>query len=341
MRTLHYGVGAVLAAAAMVIGVAPASAASRPPARLVTSGRQLTVTATIPVGATPNAIDQNPYTNRVYVANEDSNSVSVISGRTDTVIATIPVGADPFTLAVNPLSNKIYVGSLGTGTVSVISGKKNVVIATIKVQAPVALAVDPLTGLVWVADGHVTGRVFIVSMRTDKIIGTVKVGRAPAGIAVNPLTNRVYVADAFSDTVSVISGRTRQVIATVPVGDDPQPIAVNPVTNKIYVTSDGPPTAPQPGTLQVISGKTSTVTASMAADTFGLSVDPYDNLIYAVNASTVGEAHVISGKTNQTISSVNVGAVPYGIVIEPITNVAYAAVTGDNTVAVLRWRKAS
>jgi YVTN family beta-propeller protein len=183
--------------------------------------------------------------------------------------------------------------------------------------------------------------VFIVSMRTDKVIGSVGVGRAPVWIAVNPLTNRVYVANSFDNTVSVLSGRTRRVIATVPVGTNPRTIAVNPVTNKIYVSSSGTSVKPVPGTLQVISGTTSTVTATVAAGVYGLCVDPYDNLIYGVNASAAGEARVLSGKTNQTISSASIGAVPYGIAIDPITNVAYAAVTVGNSVAVLRWRKAT
>jgi YVTN family beta-propeller protein len=296
MRTIQCAVAAVLAAGAVtaVAGAAvPAVAAPRPPARLVTSGRQLTVTATIPVGGTPNAIDENPYTNRIYVANEDSD------------------------------------------TVSVISGKKNAVIATIKDRLPISLAIDPLTSRIYTADSLNAGRLNIISMRTDKVIGSVRVGRVPAGVAVNPLTNRIYVTNAFANTISVVSGRTDKVIATIPVGEFPQNIAVNPVTNKIYVVCGSP------GQYQVISGRTNAVTATVTADAFGISIDPYANLIYGVNASTVGDAEAINGASNQVISSVAVGAVPYGIVIDPITDVAYAAVTGDNTVAVLRWRKVS
>jgi YVTN family beta-propeller protein len=209
------------------------------------------VTATIPVGNLPYAIDENPYTNRIYVANQQSNTVSVISGRTSQVIATIPVGAEPYTLAVNPL------------------------------------------------------------------------------------TNRVFVTNAFSQTVSVISGRTARVVATVPVGGDPQDVTVNPVTNRVYVV------AGSPGDFQVMSGQTDTVTATVSADASGLSVDYYRDLVYVANGSTVGEAHVISGRTDQTISSAAVGGVPYGIVIDPITDVAYTTNAGSNTVSVLRWSKVS
>ncbi|WP_260506279.1 hypothetical protein [Priestia aryabhattai] len=40
--------------------------------------------------------------NLIYVANADSNTVSVISGNTNSVIATVPVGFGPRGVRVNP-----------------------------------------------------------------------------------------------------------------------------------------------------------------------------------------------------------------------------------------------
>ncbi|WP_405173021.1 hypothetical protein MHI12_18090 [Paenibacillus sp. FSL H8-0280] len=58
--------------------------------------------ATVPVGINPNGAGANPLTNRVYISNQDDNTISVIDGETNTVIATIPVGARPFAVGVNP-----------------------------------------------------------------------------------------------------------------------------------------------------------------------------------------------------------------------------------------------
>jgi YVTN family beta-propeller protein len=60
------------------------------------------VIATIPVGTNPNGVGVNPLTNRIFVTNQDDNTISVINGVTNTVIATVPVGAHPFTVGVNP-----------------------------------------------------------------------------------------------------------------------------------------------------------------------------------------------------------------------------------------------
>ena len=46
----------------------------------------------------------------VYVANYDSNTVSVIDGKTNQVIASdITVGQNPVGIAVNPATNMVYV----------------------------------------------------------------------------------------------------------------------------------------------------------------------------------------------------------------------------------------
>ena len=69
--------------------------------------------------------------NRIYVANFNDNTVSVINGATNAVIDTIPVGINPAGVDVNPLTNRIYVGNLNSDDVSVIDGTTNTVIATV------------------------------------------------------------------------------------------------------------------------------------------------------------------------------------------------------------------
>ena len=50
-----------------------------------------TVTATISVGTTPLDVGVNASTNRIYVANSTSSTVSVIDGASNTVLSTISV----------------------------------------------------------------------------------------------------------------------------------------------------------------------------------------------------------------------------------------------------------
>jgi YVTN family beta-propeller protein len=54
------------------------------------------------VGATPVEVAITPDGAFAYVANKDSNTVSVIDTATNTVVATVPVGSAPIGVAITP-----------------------------------------------------------------------------------------------------------------------------------------------------------------------------------------------------------------------------------------------
>lgn len=64
-------------------------------------------------------------TNYAYVANNSSNTVSVINTANDAVVTTIPVGTNPWGVAVNPSGTFAYVTNNSSNTVSVISTSTN------------------------------------------------------------------------------------------------------------------------------------------------------------------------------------------------------------------------
>src|SRR5437867_798117 len=83
----------------------------------------------IPVGNNPMAIALNTaanVANKIYVANEDDGTVSVIDGdKNAKIVPDIKVGSYPRAIALDPLAHKIYVANENDGTVSVIDVNKN------------------------------------------------------------------------------------------------------------------------------------------------------------------------------------------------------------------------
>jgi YVTN family beta-propeller protein len=96
----------------------------------------------------------------IYVANSQSNNLTVIDGGTNAVIATIPVGTSPSAVAVDSHTNFIYVANFGNsqggnpGNITVIDGAKHTTTTLTDQNAvsPVALAANPVTNKIYVAN---------------------------------------------------------------------------------------------------------------------------------------------------------------------------------------------
>lgn len=86
----------------------------------------------IPVGVAPRAIGVDELTDKIYVANSDDNTVSVIDGKNNTkIVKDIPVGKNPSAIGVDESTNKTYVANWGDNTVSLIDPEANKVVARV------------------------------------------------------------------------------------------------------------------------------------------------------------------------------------------------------------------
>jgi YVTN family beta-propeller protein len=85
------------------------------------------------VGSAPDGVGVHTGSNKTYVANSLSNTVSVIDNTNNTVINTILVGAGPAGVAVDSTNNRAYVTNFDDNTVSVIDTTNDTVIATIDI----------------------------------------------------------------------------------------------------------------------------------------------------------------------------------------------------------------
>ena len=75
---------------------------------------------TIAVGSNPRGVAYSPSNDRIYVANNGSNNVSVINS-TNTVVDTIVVGNNPVGVAYSPSNDRIYVANYTSNNVSILS----------------------------------------------------------------------------------------------------------------------------------------------------------------------------------------------------------------------------
>lgn len=165
--------------------------------------------------------------------------------------------------------------------------------------SPEAIAVDPRTGRVYVANfgtqkHKFQGSVVVLSGSTNRVIGTVLVGEGTDSVALNSVTDTIYATNDYSNTVSVINGRTLRVVATRHTGVNPQSVAVDGTKGAAYVTNF------VNGTVSVISGRRHRITAVIGSGggPDPIAVNPGNGLLY------VGDN---AGHDNDTIAIIDPG----------------------------------
>ena len=146
----------------------------------------------------------DPTDRRIWVSNGTTAgtiSTFTIADPTQTVVHA-NVGTSPQGIAVDPTNDAAYVAN--TSSVSVIDGHTNAVSATIPVNAtPTAIAVDPSTHFVFVADGA-GNQIVAIDGTTNTVTTSVPLTSSPRDIAVDPSTHSVWVVSTTGNTVTVL-----------------------------------------------------------------------------------------------------------------------------------------
>ncbi len=240
------------------------------------------------------------------------------------------VAIDPVTgmvFAVNPLAGSVE--AISEATQSVVTG----IDAGGPGYAPSAVATDPVSGTVYVAEVGPPSQVLVISEdpsdpADDQVTGTVTVPpgtegfNGPEGIAVlpgtAPDTGTVYVTNGASDTVSVISEATNTVTDVIPIPDEggenayPWGVTVDPATGLVYVADQGD------GYVSVISGSTLLGSIGVGAgttDPTAIAADPDTGTVYVTvpspsQAGAAPKVDVIQEDPASPASASVVAAIP-------------------------------
>ena len=166
--------------------------------------------------------------NNIYIANRDSNNVSVISTGVLAVTTTIPVptptppsppaAPHPVMIAGNGANNKIFVVNQGTDDVTEISTIDNTVIKNIPVGSSPVWAVMSTDGLFVFVVNQGDGTVSVIDTSLDIVLpcsgafcvggNAIRVGSSasssPNFAFYEPKLKRVYVSNTGENTISVI-----------------------------------------------------------------------------------------------------------------------------------------
>ncbi len=198
----------------------------------------------------------------LFVSIPRSGEVAVIDIDTFKVTQYIPAGKMPVRTVLQPDSRYLWVGDDSEkgqpGGVTVIDVAKREVAAELETGAghhEITISDDNRTAFVSNRD---TGTVSVIDVESLAIVDTIETGPVPIAMAWSTLSKSLYVADGESGEVVVINGAKREVFAR---------IATKPGLGPIRFSNDG---------------------------RWGVLVNPNENEVYVIDASTNQVAHTIT-----------------------------------------------
>lgn len=262
--------------------------------------------------------------------------VTSITGIAQTVIATIPAQQSSEGLPLTIAVNPLtgLVYIAGNG-VEVVNQKTNQPVTTFSVgqNELLASAINPVTRKLYIADFN-TG-VYIVDLTTNTVVGQFPIA-VMRGMTYNPITNLVYALDNY-ENVWVVNGTTGALVKEIAAPADIEAgygITINPDTNLLYVPLTAPPGASN--SMYVVNAVTNaTAIVPLKGSPGFVEVDPLRNIVYITEYSQAEQMEVMNGATNKDIAIIN--PIPEGaedFSVDPLTRRLYLS-NADGSVDVI------
>jgi YVTN family beta-propeller protein len=277
------------------------------------------VIANLAAGQSPRAVAINAATNRIYVANEFSNDVTVVDGTTN-VASTVKVGPRPQYIAVSAATNRIFVSNAGDATLSVIDGA-TLAVKTLAIGGSGPIAVNERRNQIYVVRLGTADEVTIVDGAKLTWYTAATDSYAPVDLALDEAADKLYVANYATGDVRVVDlTSTSDFPPTVSIGvwSHPTNIALNVGAKRLFVVTED-----SRGPISIIDTTTnkgvSLAPAGHALGPRAIVVNPSTNKAYAAFAN---EVVVIDGNTN-ALTFLPMPT-PVALAVNPATNRIYA-----------------
>ena len=233
---------------------------------------------------------------KVYVADEGSNTVSIIDTTSLKTIGRVPVGQGPHNVQVAPDGKLVWVTNNGE------PAKKNEKTPDAKMSKSAGMNMDSTArGAVWAID-----------TATDKVVARIPVGTHPAHVVVTPDGRHAYVVNGGDNSVSVVDTAAQSVIATIAVGAGPHGMRISPDGKQAWVANL------KGGTVSVIDTESRKQVAEIAVGKGPAQVGfTPDGSMGFVSLSGENRVALINPASRKVIGKVTVGGVPIQLYATP------------------------
>jgi YVTN family beta-propeller protein len=267
----------------------------------------------------------------LFIANENTNNVTVLDPANGNVLANVAVGTSPEDLAVDGANGDVFVSNFGSDNVSVLSGSTFQVLANDGLDAglttltqPSGSCYDATDNAVFVADQG-SANMTAISATTFHVLYNVSISTVgypyPVAVACSAATGAIYVAGESPSTLPAVFTINNPISGLITSSSDYPYVAtgilIDPTTNELYVTTAW-------DALAVFSEATDTVIGTIAVsdEPYALTFDSTNSEIYVGNYTgpgIVGSLVGVSTSTNH-VSEVAEMAAFGGTSVDPTGN---------------------
>jgi YVTN family beta-propeller protein len=296
---------------------------------------------------------------KVYVANEGADTVSVLDAASLETLSNVRVGKMPHNVQVSPDGKLVWVTNNGEpgqavdmsahkgmakgdhdamgkpGAVWAIDTRSDAVVAKVPVgMHPAHVVVSLESRFAYVTNGG-DNTVSVIDTSAQRLVATIPVGQFPHGLRFSPDGKQVYVANLKGGTVSVIDTASQKEIAQIPAGKGPAQVGFTPDGRLAFVSLS------QENAVAVIDPATRKVIRKVAVGSVPIQLyaTPDSRTLLVANQGTRKKpgrtVSMIDLESFKVAKTVVTGAGAHGVVVDREGRYAYVTNTYANSVSVL------
>src|SRR5919199_841213 len=185
----------------------------------------------------------DPSAGMLYIANPQSNSISVVDLTKNSILKNITLGTVPYDIKLSEDQLTLYVTDMHSGTISTINTTSNELIKQIPTGVHPISDIAIVNGTLYVADAS-SGKILLIN-KDDTIANTISVGSRPRDMEMRPDGQVIYVANE-GGSISVVDLKLNKTIKEIDSEDTPEGLSFTKDGSKLFfVNTKG-------GTLSVV-----------------------------------------------------------------------------------------
>ena len=275
------------------------------------------ITARIPVGPLPYAIDFSPDGSRIYTTASGNDTLLAIDAKSRAIVGRAATGREPVLARVTPDGKTILVvnraaASLGIHDATTLAPSGSVSV----VAQPDDVAVLPDSSLAFVLSRN-ERRISVVDLRRGVLVTNLELAGQPTDMLLKPDGGELYVISPEAHGLQAINTWTHEVGDYMVLGSAPTRGALSADASLLYVsdTAAGRVTPVDIFNRRIVRdpGKGFPVPAGDAPA--ALRFDPDENLLLVVNQGS-GDLAVIRVRTNFLVTMIPVGDHPQDLAVK-------------------------